>query len=257
MRTARALFRILLISLWTVALLPVFAGGSVFWLRSPVRRTAWQGRIKTRWARGIAGIIGMRIRVTGTPPRGTFVLVANHLSYLDVILLQTQVQATFVAKAEVNTWPILGWLTRIAGTLFIDRKQHKDILRINALIEAVLQRGDGVVFFPEGTSSKGDKVYPFKASLLDLAARQHRAVTSAALHYRTPPGETPAHLAVCWWGDMTFADHLLNVLKLPYFEAGLVFGSPSIQEADRKALARKLTEQVQSCFSPVVTPEAS
>ena len=255
MRTARALIRILLICLWTAAVLPIWAVGSLFRLRSETRRAAWRGRITTRWARGLARVMSMRIRVTGTPPRGAFVLVANHLSYLDVIVLQTQVQATFVAKAEVNTWPVIGWLARTVGTLFIDRTNRKDIVRINALIEAVLQRNDGLVFFPEGTSSKGDKVYPFKASLLDLAARRHYPVASAALSYTTPPGEPPAHLAVCWWGDMTFADHLFNLLRLPCFEATLVFGNQSIQETDRKALARKLTEQVQSHFSPVVTLE--
>ena len=255
MRTVRALFRILLISLWTAALLPIWAVGSLFMLHDPTRSTAWRGRMTTRWARGIARLMGMRIHVTGTPPEGPFVLVANHLSYLDVILLQTQVQATFIAKSEVSAWPVIGWLTCTVGTLFMDRKNRKDIFRINALIEATLQRGDGIVFFPEGTSSKGDRVYPFKASLLDLAARRQDAVASAAISYKTPPGETPAHLAICWWGDMTFADHLLNVLKLPYFQATLVFGSESLQAADRKALARKLTQQVQSYFSPVVTSD--
>ena len=82
-------------------------------------------------------------------------------------------------------------------------------------------------------------------------------MTSAAIHYPNTSGETPAHLAVCWWGDITFADHLFNVLKLPYFETTIVFGNQSIKETDRKALARKLTQQVQSYFSPVVTPEPS
>ena len=255
MRTTRALIRILLIGLWTAALLSILAVGSLFRLRSETRLAVWRGRIVTRWARGIARVMRMRIRVMGTPPRGAFVLVANHLSYLDVIVLQTEVQATFVAKAEVSTWPVLGWLTQTVGTLFIDRTKRKDIVRINALIEAVLRRNDGLAFFPEGTSSKGDKVYPFKASLLDLAARRRYPVASAALSYQTPPGEPPAHLAVCWWGDMTFADHLFNVLRLPWFEATLVFGNQPIQETDRKALARKLTEQVQSHFSPVVSPE--
>lgn len=253
MRTSRALTRLLLISLWTATLLPIWAAGNLFSRSHPAHRTAWRGRITTRWARGIARLAGMRIRVTGTPPRGAFLLVANHLSYLDVILLQTQVQATFVAKAEVSAWPVIGWLARLAGTLFIDRKRRKEIVRINALIETALQRGDGVVFFPEGTSSKGDRVYPFRAPLLDLAARRHDAVRTAAISYKTPAGEPPAHLAVCWWGDMTFADHLLNLLKLPFFEATLVFGSEPVRDSDRKALARKLTQQVQLYFSPVVT----
>ena len=165
--------------------------------------------------------------------------------------------AVVVAKAEVKTWPMLGWMTRACGTLYIDRTKRRDIFRINALIDEAWSNGEGIVFFPEGTTSKGDKVYPFKAALLDLAARRRYAVTSATLRYQTPPGETAAHLAVCWWGETTLAEHVPNVLKLPYFEAMLVFGNESIQESDRKALAHKLTQQVQSHFSPVVTPESS
>ena len=257
MRTTRALFRILLLGLWTAPFLLICAVGRLYRQRAPLRHTAWRGRIVSRWARGVARLVGMRIEVKGTPPSPPFVLVANHLSYFDVILLQSQLHATFVSKAAVKTWPVIGYMTRTAGTLFIDRTNRRDIFRINALIDEALSNGDGIVLFPEGTSSKGDKVYPFKASLLGLAARRRHAVTSATLRYQTPPGETPAHLAVCWWGEMTFADHLLNVLKLPYFEAILVFGNESIQETDRKALARKLTQQVQSYFSPVVTPEPS
>ena len=251
----RALFRILLISLWTAVCLAICAACNLVRRRAPRRHVVWRGRIVSRWARGIAVLVGMRIHVEGTPPPPPFVLVTNHLSYFDVILLQTQLQATFVSKAEVKTWPLIGLMTRTAGTLFLDRTNRRDLFRINALLDEALNNGDGVVFFPEGTSSKGDRVYPFKASLLDLAARRRHAVTSAAIRYQTPPGETPAHLAVCWWGDMTFADHVLNVLKLPYFEATLVFGTESIQETDRKTLARKLTQQVQSYFSPVVIPE--
>ncbi len=255
MRTARAIGRLVLIALWTGLLLSLLMGGTVFRLHNAAGRIAWRGRVVRRWATGVAAIMGMKISVRGTPPEAPFVLVANHLSYVDVILLQTQLTCTFVAKAEVSTWPILGWLTRTVGTLYIDRKHHRDLLRVNALIEQALHLGDGIVFFPEGTSSKGDRVYPFKASLLALAARQQYPVIPAAISYATAPGETPAHLAVCWWGDMTFADHLLNLLKLPFFEAHLVFSPHPIQEMDRKALARTLTQHVQSFFSPVVAPE--
>ncbi len=257
MRTTRALFRILLLVLWTVPFMLICAVGSLFQQRAPLRHTAWRGRILNRCARGIARLAGMRIQVKGTPPQPPFLLVANHLSYFDMILLQTQAPCIFVAKAEVKTWPMLGWMTRACGTLYIDRTKRRDIFRINALIDEALSNGEGIVFFPEGTTSKGDKVYPFKAALLDLAARKRYAVTSATLRYQTPPGETPAHLAVCWWGETTLAEHVPNVLKLPYFEAILVFGNESIQESDRKALARKLTHQVQSYFSPVVTSEPS
>jgi 1-acyl-sn-glycerol-3-phosphate acyltransferase len=212
----------------------------------------WRCRVFRAWSRCVAWIVGMSTEIVGTPPRPPFILVANHLGYIDVILLGSQLPCVFVAKAEIAEWPVVGSLCRAVNTPFIDRMNKRDIPRVMRQIEEILNSGRGVVFFPEGTSSKGDLVRPFRSSLLEAAARAGQSVSYAALHYRTPPGSAPAHLAVCWWGDVPFLPHLIELLKLPRFRAKLAFGAESIRETDRKALASRLHRAVLQQFRAVV-----
>jgi len=198
-------------------------------------------------------IMGARIKVSGRPPQPPFLLVANHVSYLDILTLASQVKTVFVSKADVGNWPLVGFLARIGGTLFINRRNKKDVLRINSLIESIFDLGGGIVFFPEGTTSMGDTVHRFKASLLDLPARRNLPVSFASITYRTPTGHPPAHTALCWWGDATFADHLLGVLNLPWYDIQVRFGDEQVQRNERKELAQLLENQVRATFQPITT----
>ena len=137
-------------------------------------------------------------------------------------------------------------------TLFIDREIKRDIPRAMRRIREVLDSGRGVVVFPEGSSTRGDSVLRFRPSLLEAAASADVPVSYAALSYRTPKGSAPAHLSVCWWGDMPFGSHLLELLGLPRIRARLSFGEEPIQERDRKDLARRLQYAVEERFQPVV-----
>ncbi len=111
---------------------------------------------------------------------------------------------------------------------------------MNALIDQALGEGQGVVLFAEGTSTRGDTVLPFKSSLLEQAARASFPVSYAALGYRTGEGEPPAHLSVCWWGEMTFMKHVIALLHLSQIQATVTFGAEPIQANDRKVLAERL-----------------
>jgi len=193
----------------------------------------------------------MRVTTEGAPPRAPFFLVTNHLSYTDVVLLASQLDCIFVAKREVQAWPFLGALTASVDSIFLDRENLRDILRVNDEIEHALERGDGIVVFAEGTSSRGETVLPLRPSLLELPARKDLPVRYASISYRTPEGAPAADRAVCWWGDMTFPGHFFRLLKLPYFEAQVVFGEKAIQEADRKQLARRLHQAISERFVPV------
>jgi lyso-ornithine lipid O-acyltransferase len=124
---------------------------------------------------------------------------------------------------------------------------------VNALIAQTLAAQSSVVLFPEGTSSLGARVLPFKAALLEAAAQAKQPVAYAALSYRTPVGQPPAHLVVCWWGEMTFLDHLYRLLQVPKFEALVVFGEQTLQATDRKTLAAQLWQAVSEQFIPVVS----
>ena len=243
-----------LFSLGVYGFLLVTAGGLAVIRRvrgRPVSTGHWRTRIFRRWARGVAALVGLRVEVRGVPPRPPFILVSNHLSYVDVILLGGQLSSVFVAKAEVDRWPFVGALCRSVDTVFIDREIKRDIPRVTERLQSILADGRGVVLFPEGTSTKGDGVLPFRPGLLDEAARSGRPVSYASLTYRTLGGSPPAHQVVCWWGDMPFGKHLLRLMGLPGFEAILTFGGEPIRESDRKLLATRLQRAVQRQFQTV------
>lgn len=218
----------------------------LFWRRCwrvPLRRA-----VLRNWGRCFLAILGVRVERSGTPPPPPFVLVANHTSYLDIPLLASAVGGVFVAKHEIAGWPLIGLVVRGVGTIFVNRGLRRDIPRVLERIEQTLAQGDGVVFFPEGTSTPGDEVAPFRPSLLEAPARGRLPVSCAALSYRTGPGEPPARTAVCWWGDMTLLDHVWRLTKLRRVEARLAFGEVELVEQDRKVLAAGLHARVSDLF---------
>lgn len=250
MRTLRASYRLLLLGSLTAVL-------TVIWLARipllrPEKRNPWRGTMVGLWARNAARILHVNIIVQGTPPASPFFLVSNHLSYLDVLLYQTQMPCVFVAKSEVAHWPVIGWLARAIGTLFINRKSRRDVVRVNQEIEQALTSGDGVILFPEGTSSKGATVLPFKTAILQTVTNMGYPAYYAAVSYKTPPGEPPAHQVLCWWGDMTFSDHFFTMLKLSRFDATLTFGKEAVAATDRKEMAQLLNARIVESFVPVV-----
>lgn len=216
----------------------------------PEAHARWVARIFRIWARLFLRNMGARVTVRGEPPKAPFFLVSNHLSYVDIPLLANFVDASFISKAEVEGWPIMGTITRWAGTIFIDRSIKRDIPRVLTQIEQRLARHLGVVVFPEGTSSSGARVERFLPSLLQIPAQGGYPVSYASLAYRTPAGENPAHLAVCWWGDMTFFSHFYALLGVKSFEASVTFGDQPIGDPDRKQLAEKLHRAINDQFVP-------
>ncbi|MAB80693.1 MAG: 1-acyl-sn-glycerol-3-phosphate acyltransferase [Planctomycetes bacterium] len=212
----------------------------------------WRAFVMGTWGRTLARAIGMRIHVRGTPGKG--LIVANHLSYLDIVVLGAATRKGFVSKAEVARWPFMGWMARTAGTVFVDRGKKRELARTAGRMSRKMSDGQGLCLFPEGTSSPGAAVQAFRSSLLEPAAEAEIPVGYAALHYSTPPGCPPAHLSVCWWGEMTLAPHVLNLLRMPSFDATVAFGSQPIADTNRKLLAAKLHHAVAELFHPTVDP---
>jgi 1-acyl-sn-glycerol-3-phosphate acyltransferase len=246
MRYARATFRMLGLFGVTAGYYLRWLAGAPFVSASSRRALDWRNRTFRGWARTSARLMGMTITVRNAPPNAPFLLVSNHLSYVDVIVLGSQADCTFVAKSEVASWPILGFVCKTMDTIFIDRRLKRDIQRVMQRIDQTLRRGLGVVLFAEGTSTNGESVLPFKTSLLEFAARKQVPVHYASVRYVVPPGETPANRSVCWWGEMTFPDHLFRLLQVASFEASVVYGSEPIVAADRRALAAALWSAVSS-----------
>ena len=252
MRLLRVAFRIPALVVWTLLAHSIIKSSRLLRSSKPRLQLAIRNRTFCCWARLFARIAGMRIRVEGEPPKGAFLLVSNHVSYMDIVLLATAVEASFVAKSELRSWPVMGGVFAAADTIFIDRDRRRDVLRVMERISHDLDRQLGVVIFPEGTSSKGDEILPFKPPLLDFAARSHQPVHVATLGYTTPNGDGPASERVCWWGDTPFSPHVLELLKLPYFDARLIFAETPVQDSNRKALARRLHEATKRSFTPML-----
>lgn len=242
-----------MVAVWTASWFLIWGTGTLLLLPLQHQKRRWRTWCFRHWARGILRILHVDVVTDGPIPQsGPFLLVTNHLSYLDVIILARLVPAVFVAKREVRSWPVWGILSRTMGTIYIDRERRHDTLRASDAIERALHRDDNVVIFPEGTSTDGSAVAPFRSSLLDAASRTNRPVHYASLSYGTHFDDPPARLAVCWWGDMEFAPHFWELCGLKRIEASIRFGNEPIRANDRKQLARSLHQAVTSNFTPVM-----
>ena len=246
----RPVVRLGAIMMWTGSLFVVLVTG--MWLATPWprRRLAWRNNIVSRWARGMGRIVNMRVTIRGPRPKPPFFLVANHLSYCDIVLLLGQVHGVFVAKKELNQWPVIGYLTRLVGTIFLDRASRRDARRVIQSIDQRVASGDGVIVFPEGTSSNGGDVYPMRTAMFEWAAQTGSPIKIATIHYATRPGHPPAREAVCWWGDMSFVPHVLQLCQMPGFDATLHFGGEPVSGNDRAVLAVQAREAVARNFVP-------
>lgn len=253
MGTLRILFRLPLFFLVTAFLGLLSIAGSCIIERFSSKAAFWyRARFVQTWAWSIGWILGMRLTIEGSAPSPPFHLVTNHLSYVDIVLLCRICPAYFVSRADVKHWPFLGPIIHHGSNiLFIDRSSRKDVLRVGEKMDAHVQDGHSVVFFPEATSTNGADVVPFKPSLLQLAANRDDDVHYGCIYYETRPGDPPASDCVCWWGDAEFFPHFIALLKLKRFNARIRFGENPIQNSDRKMLASQLREAILQLFEPL------
>jgi 1-acyl-sn-glycerol-3-phosphate acyltransferase len=144
----------------------------------------------------------------------------------------------FISKSEVKRWPVFGWFAVLGGSLFVQRNKRSDVARLNQELAQVLDSGALVVLFPEGTSSNGQQILPFKSSLLEPVASLDHPVSAACISYSLDEGDPG--IDVCYWGDMTLAPHLLNLFSKPRIGARVAFSQLEPSSNSRKELARDL-----------------
>ncbi|EPX83671.1 lysophospholipid acyltransferase family protein [Salipiger mucosus] len=210
----------------------------------------WTPHITRAVSRSCLAIMGIGFTVRGPRMRGPGAVVANHSSWLDIFALNARKTVYFVSKAEVSGWPLVGGLARLVGTVFITR-ERRDAAAQTALFERRLLHGHRLLFFPEGTSSDGIRVLPFKSTLFQAffvpELKHEIQVQAVTVIYHPPPGQDPRFYG--WWGGMSLADHLLAVLGR-WRQGGieLVYHAPVRVDAhpNRKSLARHLEEQVRA-----------
>jgi 1-acyl-sn-glycerol-3-phosphate acyltransferase len=195
-------------------------------LRGPLtleRRALWVQQT----ARSMLGSLDITYCVDGQPPtRG--LVVSNHLSYIDILVLSAEMPCFFVAKIEIGGWPFFGKAARCGGTIFVDRSSLASAQTVAEQMTERLQLSIPVpvLLFPEGTSTDGSEVIRFHSRLIDPATSLGVPITTAAIRYAIGDGTEEREL--CWYGDETFVNHLWKVLGVGGFEADLRFGEPRV-----------------------------
>jgi 1-acyl-sn-glycerol-3-phosphate acyltransferase len=207
-------------------------------LRGPMtleRRALWlQGS-----ARSILKCLGIYFQVEGQPPTCGLV-VANHLSYLDILIISAVMPCFFVAKMEISGWPYFGKAARSGGTIFVDRSSLASAMSVADQISERLQLPVPVLLFPEGTSTDGAQLLRFHSRLIDPATAAGAPITAAAIRYLIEGGIEEREL--CWYGDEAFITHMWKVLGVAGFSARLRFFEPKIYPHRREAADRTHAE---------------
>lgn len=204
------------------------------------------------WGKATLWLFSMNVTIEGEPPKPPFLIVSNHLSYIDIPIYSAFLDTTFVAKAEIRNWPFIGFMAKTLGIIFIDRRKKSDVKRVNQKISDNLNEFQGVVLFPEGTTSPGMEVMRFRPSLLEHAAASGLSVSFASLRFQTSEPDEPAYRSVCWWGEISMARHLLLMGKNRQVDVTIRFGDHKVFNNDRKMLANQLHKKVSEIFVPVI-----
>lgn len=200
-------------------------------------------RVQRIWAQVISRLVGLRVTRVGAPMPHGGALVANHASWSDIFVLVGAARMTFVSKAEVRGWPVVGLIAALCDTVFIERRRSEAKAQ-ELVMRARMARGERLLFFPEGTSTDGRRVLPFRSTLFAaLTAEELRGIAwvqPVSVVYHAPEGLPETFYG--WWGDMPFGGHVWSVLTLSFGGRAEVIFHPPIEVAampDRKALARE------------------
>lgn len=185
-----------------------------------------------RWSHSLLAGLGVTLQTDGAPGEAAM-LVANHVSWLDVVALSALAPAAFVAKHELRRWPVVGTVIALSGNIFIRRQRLRDILRVNACLDSRMRAGERVAVFPEGTTTDGSSVAPFRNALLQPAIEGTHALQPVAISFRDPQGRLAA--AAGYHGDISFGESLLAVAASRGMVVCVQFASP----VDTRGLCRR------------------
>jgi 1-acyl-sn-glycerol-3-phosphate acyltransferase len=231
----------------------LFVAGMIF----PRVTCDQKARITQWWSQKTLRILNIVLSVHGAKPHKetrNLMIAANHISWLDIYVINAAHPARFVAKAEIREWPIIGWLCEKAGTIFIRRTHRRDTVRINDEMHDVLATGATVGLFPEGSTTGGDRLLKFHSSLLEPAIANQATLAPAALRYLSGDGERS--VVAAYIDDISFSDSLQKIIRQKSMIAEITF-APSILAINttRRALALQ-SEAAIAAILHVPIPDA-
>jgi 1-acyl-sn-glycerol-3-phosphate acyltransferase len=199
-----------------------------------------QRRILKSWSKQLLTILNIGIQIEGQPitrSEGGCLMVANHVSWLDIFVLNAIHPSQFIAKSEVRNWPLIGWLCRRSDTIFIERALRQKASLINQHISLLLKQGASIGLFPEGTTTDGKQVGHFHSALIQPAIDAGVRLYPIALRYQNEAGEPSSTAAFI--GDTTLVQSIWHILRCSHFNALVIF-TPSLMadNENRRVLAR-------------------
>ncbi len=206
--------------------------------------------LKRHWSRGLLWLCGVRVHILGEPlTHGPVLWAVNHVSWLDIFVLNVVRATAFVAKQEIRHWPLIGWLAAGADTIFIERGFRHAVHRVGVAMREHFDRGQAVGLFPEGTTSEGFDVLPFYANLFEPARHEDTAIQPVALKY-FHRGQRSALAAFV--GEESLLDNLWRLLGTTRVSVQLVFLPPVAVAGDQKALRAELAQQTRVAIRDAV-----
>ena len=203
-----------------------------------------QARAVEVWARGMLAIIGIEVRVKGHPAQGPVLMAANHISWLDILVMHAACHCRFVAKSEIRAWPLVGALTTGGGSLYIERSSNRDAMRVVHQMADALRQGQVLAVFPEGGTGDGVTLLPFHANLLQAAISADVPIQPVALQFIDAASGAPS-LAPCYHAQDTLISSLWRTLCAPPLLAQVRYGAVQMaQGRSRRTWAQDLRETI-------------
>lgn len=217
----------------------------------PVITPATRDRLAQSWSIRLLDVLNISVKVSGTIPNHAIwcaMFVANHISWIDIWALYGVHPMHFIGKSEIRAWPLVGWLAEKSGTLFIERGRRRDIVRVAQAATQALRNGDCLGFFPEGTTTDGTDLLPFKTSLLQSAIDTGAVLWPLAIRY--PLADGSPNTAIAYWADVTMMQSLRKVLKQrqPVIELHFCPPLPTVGR-ERRELAHEVRQIISTLLN--------
>lgn len=224
----------------------VIKGALILMMIFPFAREATKKHHIQAWSKQLLGIFRIKLKVINSeylPKSGGYLIAANHISWIDIASIHSFLPCRFVAKSEVADWPIFGWMARQTGTLFIRRDNKRHGKEVAKQLEDLLPK-EPICIFPEGTSTAGDRVLPFKTNLFESASQTHIQTFPMAIRYRNEQQQYSD--ATAFIGEMSLIDSIIKMLRVKAITVELIFAPNPATDLDRKDLAQYCETQVRS-----------